>query len=595
MIGRSKHWMVPAVLWSCSALLGLPAAAQDPYARLARASQMRQQEQQRTGWYRATEYGPPAYESANDARRTSPSPAKHATAHAPRRTSGVSIGSASPAEGSPRRMPGRRPQAIAAQPYNEQDAYYEEDASYERTEFERARPSRVSRTAYDNPTPAPMTEYVYEDGPPGQWEGEYVPAPRGGRGGYEAFDDAYSAIDGTHYRSSYSTRCDGGCCENGCDSCDGCGSCFGPFASFLHGLGEAGAWVHADYLMWWMKGQALPPLVTTSPDETPRADAGVLGEPGTQIVFGNQRYLNEMRAGGRIEFGAYLDDCHTIGIGGGFFGLGEDTATYANASAGEPIIARPFFSTLTNAQDSALTAYSSTESGDIAAGTILASTSNDLINANAFLTKMIYRNCGVRWDALAGYRFTRFDEGLAISEFITVTETGSVVPRGTTFDALDSFDVVNRFNGGDLGLQFERCSGRWAWSGLLKVGLGSMYQEANIWGRTIVTAPGSAPDPREGDLLAMTSNIGSYSRNKFAFVPEARLNLSYLITPNWRVTVGYTFIYWSEVLRAGQLIDSTVNPTLIFPPVQGPQRPTFAWHDSDLWVQGLNFGTELRY
>src|SRR6266496_5985866 len=35
------------------------------------------------------------------------------------------------------------------------------------------------------------------------------------------------------------------------------------------------AWVRAEYLLWAVKGQPLPPLLTTSPPGTPRENAGV--------------------------------------------------------------------------------------------------------------------------------------------------------------------------------------------------------------------------------------------------------------------------------------------------------------------------------
>src|SRR5262249_11215773 len=36
-------------------------------------------------------------------------------------------------------------------------------------------------------------------------------------------------------------------------------------------------WAEADYLLWWMRGASLPPLVTASPPGTGRRQAGVLG------------------------------------------------------------------------------------------------------------------------------------------------------------------------------------------------------------------------------------------------------------------------------------------------------------------------------
>ena len=49
-------------------------------------------------------------------------------------------------------------------------------------------------------------------------------------------------------------------------------------------------WVGVDYLGFWVKGNHIPPLVTTSPLGTPQNQAGVLGQPGTSILFGDQRH-----------------------------------------------------------------------------------------------------------------------------------------------------------------------------------------------------------------------------------------------------------------------------------------------------------------
>src|SRR5215831_18765845 len=45
-------------------------------------------------------------------------------------------------------------------------------------------------------------------------------------------------------------------------------------------------WAEAEYLLWWMKGASLPPLITASPAGTPSTQAGVLGAPTTTVVFG---------------------------------------------------------------------------------------------------------------------------------------------------------------------------------------------------------------------------------------------------------------------------------------------------------------------
>src|SRR5262249_50837045 len=57
-------------------------------------------------------------------------------------------------------------------------------------------------------------------------------------------------------------------------------------------------WADAEYLLWWMKGDSLPPLITSSPAGTPQSQAGVLGAPGTAVLFGGSGVNSDLRSGG---------------------------------------------------------------------------------------------------------------------------------------------------------------------------------------------------------------------------------------------------------------------------------------------------------
>ena len=98
----------------------------------------------------------------------------------------------------------------------------------------------------------------------------------------------------------------------------------------------------------------------------------------------------------------------------------------------------------------------------------------------------------------------------------------------------------------------------------------------------------------------MPSNIGRYYRNAFSVVPEGGINLGWNITPRIKATVGYTFLYWSDVARPGNLIDRNVNPA--YQPTNqfygiggGPNTPTFSFHETGFWAQGVNFGLEFKF
>ena len=65
-------------------------------------------------------------------------------------------------------------------------------------------------------------------------------------------------------------------------------------------------WVQARVSLLVAAGKPLPPLVTTSPAGTPQAEAGVLGEPNTQVLFGGNRVDDEARSGFRTSLGVRL-------------------------------------------------------------------------------------------------------------------------------------------------------------------------------------------------------------------------------------------------------------------------------------------------
>jgi hypothetical protein len=350
-------------------------------------------------------------------------------------------------------------------------------------------------------------------------------------------------------------------------------------------------WADVDFLLWWVKGDRLPPLVTTSPAGTPRAQAGVLGAPGTTVLFGDSGVNGGVRTGVRFRAGYWCDCEHTIGIEGDFFVL-ENLATHFNAASnGNPILARPFFNALTNQQDSELIAFPGVVSGRASV-----SESSSLLGAGIWLRYNLCCDCAYRVDGTMGYRYLRMTDRLGINESLTSTNTDSA---GTVLNIADRFDTTNEFNGVELGLTGEIRRGSWILDWTTKVALGENSSTLQINGATTVTTPGAASTTGTGGLLALPSNIGSFSKDRFAVVPELSLKLGYQVTPCLRAFVGYDFLYWTSVIRPGNQIDTTVNTNLLPPPVTplvGPSRPAIRiGESSDVWVQGISLGLELRF
>src|SRR5262245_5074691 len=82
--------------------------------------------------------------------------------------------------------------------------------------------------------------------------------------------------------------------------------------------------VRGEYLLWWSNGNPLPPLVTTSPVGTPRTEAGVLGTPGAEILFGGNTIDTGARSGGRMTLSRWLESTDDTAVEFVGFFVGDD-------------------------------------------------------------------------------------------------------------------------------------------------------------------------------------------------------------------------------------------------------------------------------
>lgn len=381
-----------------------------------------------------------------------------------------------------------------------------------------------------------------------------------------------------------------------CDSCGSCGSggCCWPPGMF---------WVRTEYLYWWTEGMRIPPLVTTGPSVS---QPGFLGSPGTVILFGNSLVNNTGISGGRITAGMWLNSCNTMGIEGDYFALGTQNTNFYQFSGGNPILSRPFFDTrpTLNDENVELVAAPGQVTGSVGVQT---STRFQGAGVRLLFNWCCWQSCygdpccigmggpgGGRLDLFVGYRFLRLDDNVAIREDLT-----SINPQiPGSFVVKDSFNTQNQFHGVDFGMLLQGYRGRWSGSVMSKIALGNTHEIVNIAGSTDTTQNG-VTTTSVGGLLAQSTNIGNYSRDEFAVVPELATNIGYNITPRLRAIFGYTFIYWSRVARAGDQIDTDVNSTLLAnsptPPAGDLRHPKFAFNSTDFWAQGINVGLDYRW
>jgi hypothetical protein len=214
-------------------------------------------------------------------------------------------------------------------------------------------------------------------------------------------------------------------------------------------------------------------------------------------------------------------------------------------------------------------------------------------------------DCNYRVNALAGVRYLNLRESLSIVEdSLTVPPMNPLSSTISRLRTTDSFATTNDFYGGQVGLAGRYFLGRFFVDGSAKVALGATHETVNIFGEQMATLkPSGNVVTTVGGLLALPSNIGTASRDHFAVVPELALAVGYSLTENVRVSVGYNFLYWSDVVRPGEQIDRGVDLTQInhFTPLPpgttpvSPPRPAPLFRSTDFWAQGLTFSLEFSF
>lgn len=348
----------------------------------------------------------------------------------------------------------------------------------------------------------------------------------------------------------------------------------------------------AEYLMWWMRPQSIPALATTSAP----GGFGFLGDPRTRVLLGPGRFGDSLRHGMRVRGGYWFDDCGSCGIDASYFFLGRQTTSASFDSGVTPVLTRPFFAPNLNAEFGEIVAFPGVSTGRLdVVGT------NSIWGFDVNLRRALCKTCDFRSILFAGYRFLGMDESLQIRESITALPGNPVDPAGTRVVVQDRFATQNRFHGGQVGYAAERNWGRVSLDGRASVALGTTYQQVNISGFQARQRPGMAqPDVFTGGLLAVGPNLGNFKRDQFSVVPEVTINLGYWLTPTIKAYVGYNFLYWSNVVRAGDQIDRVVdvtfvpNPPMNVPP-SGLVRPQPTFHSSDLALNGIQFGLMGRW
>ncbi len=349
-------------------------------------------------------------------------------------------------------------------------------------------------------------------------------------------------------------------------------------------------------------------------------------QPGTTVLLGEgntngrDNMLSDRRSGGRLRFGWWLANHPGWGIDAEYLSLGNQTDTFrANGKAANPIAlafdeVNP--SLLQNLYNNDPNATS--ESSKVVDRATFRAQSR--LDGGAFhFRKSLCCSSGCRpsllmwgsvpyqtkWEGFVGYRYMQLKESLT-GEYAAAIPSNPV----NNLAATDYFGVRNQFNGADFGVQWQGRRGYWSMDLLMRMALGNNHQQVDIRGNSSLTAQTSNTTTRTlftsstTGIYAAPSNVGTYDRDVFAVIPELGGTIGYQLTQRIKLTAGYTFIYWSRVVRPGDQVDREINslnnglltaPAAALNPRISPDKPQFTFVDSDYWVHSLNLGGEYRW
>ncbi len=257
-------------------------------------------------------------------------------------------------------------------------------------------------------------------------------------------------------------------------------------------------------------------------------------EPGEGMAFHGRHYRQKWRSGARFASGFWFDDQKCFGVEANYFILPE--LKKRHKSFCDRLGDDPFFR---DRRDHLRLC-------------------NDLqgIEISALSTKSFFRNNLI---LLGGFRWWNFTDSFPFG-----------IRSEDLSRSIHVHDVKNNFYGAQIGAKFAYLYNCFFVNVVGKVALGPMFQSSKFQEFFY-----SERFPEE--------NCSHHTHSHFSVLPEANVNIGYQISDCFRIQVGYTAMYATNVLfAAGQI-----------PRTRLWENRTF--RSDNLLVQGGSIGLELSF
>jgi hypothetical protein len=359
-------------------------------------------------------------------------------------------------------------------------------------------------------------------------------------------------------------------------------------------------WVSGGGLIWGVKSAPLPATLTTFAAGSPSAVTGFgggLGIPGTTVLSPDHLNFGPF-GGGRFTVGHWLEAYPRLGFELDGFFLGSNSAGFgmtSNGAAGSTPLRIPFSNPPPGAGfPPGASSFVLADPG-FASGSQTIKSSLQLWGVEGNGLYRGFSQGPLDISLLFGFRYIDLREGLSI------VSTENLFVPAATFVGTDNFSTGNQFFGAQIGIKAKQQFGQFDTSAVAKVALGDNYQTVSINGLSTNSGGFASAALAPGGIFSQSTNIGQQSRNQFAVVPEAQVEVGYRLPDGVRLFANYDFMYINNVVRPGNQIDTAINFSSntvingVGTTLTGAARPAPLFNGSSFWAQGVRLGASYAF
>ena len=230
-------------------------------------------------------------------------------------------------------------------------------------------------------------------------------------------------------------------------------------------------------------------------------------------------------------------------------------------------------------------------------GSVTARNSIELWGADLSGVMKLYSGANWELSGLAGLRYLDLEEAFSLTD--NLNGLNGTFFQGQSGTENNSFKTRNHFYGAGVGLRGRYTYGPFFGELTGRVAIGDSNEMLSVQGYYVDAGASFPTTSGTYGVFAQPGNEGKTTRNNFAVVPEVQVKIGYNVTNSIRLTVGYNFLYDSNVIRPGDQINRNIPKGETFQQdytaTTSTTSPTRLFRTTDFFAQGLTAGVSFQF